>query len=205
MIRKIATDIGRPTSKSSMHNIVKKDLRLMCLKKKLAQELTTANKLTRLVRAKRPSSEKPLVSTKCYDNSLTQVKFVGITVYKIFNKWPQILKKILVETAFCCLVTWLLNHPNSKGYIFVTVASIVIIFADKGQNRPKSMSTKFGSYQATNDQDISKRLGVYFIVDTVYIGAIKLGMNNSKWTQQERGIRTGIEISNMTACIKTLD
>lgn len=49
-IREIARDIG--ISKSSVHNIVKKDLRLKCLKKKRAQELTNANKLTRLVRAK---------------------------------------------------------------------------------------------------------------------------------------------------------
>src|ERR1700733_11744645 len=82
--RKIARDIV--ISKSSVHNIVKKDHRLKCLKKKRAQELTSANKLTRLVRAKQPNSTKPLISTKCFDNSLTQVNLGRVTVYKIFNK-----------------------------------------------------------------------------------------------------------------------
>ena len=67
-IREIDRDIG--ISKSSVQNIVKKDLRLKCLKKKRAQELTSANKLTRLVRAKQPNSTKPLISTKCYDNNI---------------------------------------------------------------------------------------------------------------------------------------
>src|ERR1700733_13126964 len=82
--REFDRDIG--ISKSSVHNIVKKDLRLKCLKKKRAQELRSANKRTRLVRAKQPNSTKPLISTKCYDNSLTQVKLGRVTVYKIFNK-----------------------------------------------------------------------------------------------------------------------
>src|SRR3984885_3849101 len=103
-IREIARDIV--ISKSSVHNIGKKDLRLKCLKKKRAQELTSANKPTRLIRAKQLNSTKPLVSTKCYDNSLTLVKLGQVIVYKIFNKsLHKLILKILVETTLLCSVT----------------------------------------------------------------------------------------------------
>ena len=77
-IREIVRDIGM--SKSSVHNIVKKDLRLKCLQKTRAQELIGANKLTRLVRVKQLNSTKLIVSTKCYNNSLTPVKLGEVTV-----------------------------------------------------------------------------------------------------------------------------
>ena len=72
---------------------------------------------------------------------------------------------MLVETAFY-LVTWFLNHPNSKGHIFITLVSSVMKFAGYGKNIRKFMCTKFGSCYGTIDQDISQSLGVYFIVDT---------------------------------------
>src|SRR6218665_1313668 len=34
--------------------------------------------------------------------------------------------------AFYCLVTWFLNHPISKQYIFITISSIVIKCAGYG-------------------------------------------------------------------------
>src|SRR5580692_9339893 len=49
-VRQIAKEIGIP--KTSVHEIISKDLKLVCFKKRRAQELTVANKLTRLVRAK---------------------------------------------------------------------------------------------------------------------------------------------------------
>jgi hypothetical protein len=49
-VRQIAGETG--LSKSTVHVIVHKDLRLKCLKKTRAQELTQANKLARLVRCK---------------------------------------------------------------------------------------------------------------------------------------------------------
>jgi len=49
-VREIAREIG--ISKSSVHEIVKNDLGLKCLKKRRATELTEANKLARLERSK---------------------------------------------------------------------------------------------------------------------------------------------------------
>jgi hypothetical protein len=49
-VREIAREIGIPTT--SVHEIISEDLKLVCFKKTQAQELTVANKLTRLVRAK---------------------------------------------------------------------------------------------------------------------------------------------------------
>jgi inhibitor of nuclear factor kappa-B kinase subunit alpha len=72
-IREVAREIG--ISKSSVHNIVKKDLRLKCLKKKRAQELTSANKLTRLVRAKQ--------LLRMYPQH--QVDFIWFTDEKVFT------------------------------------------------------------------------------------------------------------------------
>ena len=49
-VRQIAREIG--ISRTSVHEIIAKDLKLVCFKKKRAQDLTVTNKLTRLVRAK---------------------------------------------------------------------------------------------------------------------------------------------------------
>lgn len=49
-IRQITRELD--ISRSSVHRIVKQDLKLVCFRKKKAQELTVANKLTRLTRAK---------------------------------------------------------------------------------------------------------------------------------------------------------
>ena len=49
-IRQIARELD--ISRSSVHRIVKRDLKLVCFRKKKAQELTVANKLARLTRAK---------------------------------------------------------------------------------------------------------------------------------------------------------
>ena len=46
-IRHVARETGIPTT--SVHRIVHKDLKLLCFKKKRAQELTEANKIKRLV------------------------------------------------------------------------------------------------------------------------------------------------------------
>jgi len=48
--RQIARETG--ISQASVRRIINKDLRLKCFKKKRSQELTEANKVTRLVRAK---------------------------------------------------------------------------------------------------------------------------------------------------------
>lgn len=49
-VRQIARETG--IKKSTVHNIVRKELHFKCLKKKRAQELTETNKLARLVRSK---------------------------------------------------------------------------------------------------------------------------------------------------------
>jgi hypothetical protein len=48
--RQIAVEIG--IARASVQRIIKKDLRLKCLKRRRAHELTDANKVTRLVRAR---------------------------------------------------------------------------------------------------------------------------------------------------------
>ena len=50
-IRQVARETGIPTT--SVHRIVHKDLKLLCFKKKRAQELTEANKIKRLVCVKK--------------------------------------------------------------------------------------------------------------------------------------------------------
>lgn len=72
-IREIARETG--ISKTTVHMIVHKNLRLKCLKKKRAQELTQANKLTRLVRAKQ--------LLKSYPQHL--VHFIWFTDEKVFT------------------------------------------------------------------------------------------------------------------------
>lgn len=49
-VRQIARDIG--ISKTAVHEIIANDLKLVCFRKRQAQDLTASNKLTRLVRAK---------------------------------------------------------------------------------------------------------------------------------------------------------
>ena len=77
-VRQIARE--RNISKSSVHRIIHKDLRLVCFKKKRAQELTAANKITRLVRAKQ--------LLKKYPASL--VSFIWFTDEKLFTVAPPI-------------------------------------------------------------------------------------------------------------------
>ena len=72
-IREIARETG--ISKSSVHNIVHKDLRLKCLKKKRAQELTDASKLTRLLHAKQ--------LLRLYPQN--QIHFIWFTDEKVFT------------------------------------------------------------------------------------------------------------------------
>jgi DNA-binding Lrp family transcriptional regulator len=71
--REIARETGM--SAATVHRIVHKDLGLKCLKKKRAQELTNANKLTRLVRAKQLLREYPQ----------EMVHFIWFTDEKLFT------------------------------------------------------------------------------------------------------------------------
>jgi len=48
--RSVVKQVPYIVRRSSVHNIIKQDLRLKCLKKKDAEELTVANKQTRLER-----------------------------------------------------------------------------------------------------------------------------------------------------------
>src|SRR5277367_6654816 len=77
-VRQIAREAN--ISKSSVHRIIHQDLRLVCFKKKRAQELTDANKITRLVRAKQ--------LLKKYPESL--VSFIWFTDEKLFTVAPPI-------------------------------------------------------------------------------------------------------------------
>jgi hypothetical protein len=72
-IRQIARESD--ISKSAVHRIVHKDLDLKCLKKKRAQELTAANKLTRLVRCKQLLRDFPQ----------HKVHFIWFTDEKVFT------------------------------------------------------------------------------------------------------------------------
>jgi inhibitor of nuclear factor kappa-B kinase subunit alpha len=72
-IREMARETG--ISKSSVHVVVHKDLKLKCLKKKRAQELTEANKLTRLVRSQQLLRQYPQ----------HQVDFIWFTDEKLFT------------------------------------------------------------------------------------------------------------------------
>jgi hypothetical protein len=77
-VRQIAKEIGIP--KTSVHEIIFKDLKLVCFKKRRAQELTVANKLTRLVRAKQLLRKYPEHA----------VSFIWFTDEKIFTVAPPI-------------------------------------------------------------------------------------------------------------------
>ena len=72
-MREIAREVG--ISVMAVHNIVHKDIRLKCLKKKRAQQLTEANMLTRLVRSKQLLREYPL----------SKVHFIWFTDEKLFT------------------------------------------------------------------------------------------------------------------------
>lgn len=72
-LREIAREVG--VSWSSVRNIVHKDIRLKCLKKKRAQQLTQANMLTRLVRSKQLLRQYPQ----------SQVDFIWFTDEKLFT------------------------------------------------------------------------------------------------------------------------
>ena len=77
-VRQIAHETG--IDKSSVHRIIHKDLQLVCFKKKRAQELTAANKLTRLVRAKQLLKKYPA----------SVVSFIWFTDEKLFTVAPPI-------------------------------------------------------------------------------------------------------------------
>jgi hypothetical protein len=77
-IRQIARETG--IHRSSVHRIIKKELSLTCFKKKQAQELTTANKLTRLTRAKQ--------LVKKYPEHM--VSFIWFTDEKLFTVAPPV-------------------------------------------------------------------------------------------------------------------
>lgn len=77
-VRQIARETG--IDKSSVHRIIHKDLQLVCFKKKRAQELTAANKLTRLVRAKQLLKKYPA----------SVVSFIWFTDEKLFTVAPPI-------------------------------------------------------------------------------------------------------------------
>jgi transposase len=72
-VRQIARETG--ITKSTVHNIVRRDLGFKCLKKKRAQELTEANKLSRFVRAKQLLRHYPQ----------HQVEFIWFTDEKVFT------------------------------------------------------------------------------------------------------------------------
>jgi hypothetical protein len=77
-VRQIARETG--IGKSSVHRIIHKNLRLVCFKKIRAQELTAANKLTRLVRAKQLLKQYPA----------SMVSFIWFTDEKLFTVAPPI-------------------------------------------------------------------------------------------------------------------
>jgi hypothetical protein len=72
-IRQIAREAN--IAKSTVHDIIHKELRLKCLKKRRAHELTDANKLTRLVRSKQ--------LLRLYSNA--DVHFIWFTDEKVFT------------------------------------------------------------------------------------------------------------------------
>ena len=77
-VRQIARETN--ISKSSVHRIIHKDLQLVCFKKKRAQELTAANKITCLVRAKQLLKKYPA----------SVVSFIWFTDEKLFAVAPSI-------------------------------------------------------------------------------------------------------------------
>jgi len=52
-----------------------------------------------------------------------------MTLIKTAYYIPRGSQKITSFYEFYCFVTWFLNDPISKPYIFITVSSIVIKFA----------------------------------------------------------------------------
>ena len=72
-IRQIARETG--LSKTTVHEVIHEDLRLKCLKKMSAQQLTDANKLTRLVRCKQLLRQYPQ----------HKVNFIWFTDEKLFT------------------------------------------------------------------------------------------------------------------------
>jgi hypothetical protein len=75
-VRQIAREIGIP--KTAVHDIIHKDLKLRCFKKKRAQDLTADNKITRLVRAKQLLKKYPPHT----------VPFIWFTDEKLFTVAP---------------------------------------------------------------------------------------------------------------------
>ena len=77
-VRQISREIGIP--KTVVHKIISDDLKLVCFKKKRAQDLTAANKLTRLVRAKHLLRKYPEHA----------VQFIWFTDEKVFTVAPPV-------------------------------------------------------------------------------------------------------------------
>ena len=77
-VRQIARDIG--ISKTTVQDIIAKDLKLVCFKKRQAQDLTTTNKITRLVRAKQLLKKYPGHT----------IPFIWFTDEKIFTVAPTV-------------------------------------------------------------------------------------------------------------------
>jgi len=77
-VRQISSEIGLP--KTVVHKIISDDLKLVCFKKKRAQDLTAANKLTRLVRAKQLLRKYPEHA----------VQFIWFTDEKVFTVAPPV-------------------------------------------------------------------------------------------------------------------
>ena len=77
-VRQISREIG--VSRTTVQRIIRKDLRLKCFKKKRAQDLTDANKITRLVRAKQLLKNYPEHA----------VAFIWFTDEKLFTVAPPV-------------------------------------------------------------------------------------------------------------------
>src|ERR1051325_67361 len=116
-VRQIARETG--IDKSSVHRIIHKDLQLVCFKKKRAQELTAANKLPRLVRAKQLLKKYPA----------SVVSFIWFTDEKFFSVSPPInlqndrlyapvgTKKRQLSQTDCCIHG--LTSPNLSWFLLV--------------------------------------------------------------------------------------
>lgn len=77
-VRQIAREMA--ISKSTVHNIIVKDLKLVCFKKRKAQDLTALNKLTRFVRSKQLLRKYPAHT----------IPFIWFTDEKIFTVAPPV-------------------------------------------------------------------------------------------------------------------
>src|SRR6476619_1692728 len=101
-LNEIAREIK--VSRSTVRNIVHNDLNLKCLKKKRAQQLTEANQLTRLVRAKQPLRDYPQIKVTSYG---TQMKnFLQLLHQRMRKTIDGTCREVLRSNKFlqhvCC-------------------------------------------------------------------------------------------------------